>query len=170
MKNDVSWLFVVFFILAIVGISALAVFYYEKHNYPECVGYTLLVILLVFVRAVNFFLARWRKRKEEEKRPRTPAEIANSAVKMLRDGSKFSTSGAIAERAVALQAVRMIQEGDESYEALVGASAKLANLHERLRAEGYKDADATCLQCLATQMFIASIRKEAEQTSTEETA
>ena len=158
MKSNVSRTYLVFFIFAVIWTVALAAYNYEKQKYGECIAYLGLAAFLLFLRALNIILARWRKRKKVSMKPPTASEVAFAASQVLRNNHNPDT---IAERATALMTLRAIQYGDSRIEKLQSAHEVLTTVYEK---GGRVDV---CVLCMAEQFSVIAIRLEHEQSRTE---
>ena len=87
MKSDVSKKYMVGFVVVVFASFAFAGFCYHKHDYAGVAVYSFLAVLMIFLRALNFYLA-WKREKKESKPP-TPVEVSKKSDTIIERFNKF---------------------------------------------------------------------------------
>ena len=117
MNINRSKAYLVFFVLFLVWTVALIVYNYGKQNYGECVAYALLAVFVLFLRALNLILARWKKSSTPVARSCEPKSGEN-----IDDFAKRLVDEAIAEGGLvkgAFNDVELVAVPDTSVESIV---------------------------------------------------
>ena len=108
LKNHASKKHSAYFLLVMICVVPCVIYDFEVRDYSECAAYMILAVLLIYLCAVNFVLAR----REEVKinRSRTHAQIIGI---MLRKGGCF---GGYTQRAAMLRFLKSEQGGEGEIE------------------------------------------------------